>query len=176
MGRPCKCRYCQTNITTDIAHLAYIKNKKAYFCNEEHYNYFIKVAEVEAKNKERSEQLRDKFYNLMCEILGVTGITNTALWKEKTEINNVFSDEIIVSYLEENKNWMITSVSKLSGGIYGKIRYISVILRNKLGDYKPRISAIETEKPKIVVDNTFYEPTQTNNKKRRSLADLEDDF
>ncbi len=172
----CKCRNCQANLSTKNAYKATINNKSAYFCNEEHYCQFVKDAEMEAKKKEQSKQLQDKFYNLMCEILGVTGITNTALWKEKTEINKVFSDEIIVSYLDENKSWITTSVSKLSGSIYGKIRYISVILRNKLGDYTPNVVVKETEKPKIVVDNSFYEPMQTKNNKRRSLADLEDEF
>ena len=176
MGRACKCRYCQKNITTDIAHLEHIKGKKAYFCNKEHYIKFLEDADADAKNKEKNKQIQDKFYNLMCEILGVNGITNTALWKEKTEINKVFSDDVIVAYLDENKGWMTTSVSKLSGGIYGKIRYVSVILRNKLGDYKPQIVVAETEKPKVVVDNTFYEPTQTRNNKRRSLVDLEDEL
>ena len=176
MGRPCKCRYCQTNITTDIAHLVYIKDKKAYFCNEEHYNSFVKAAEADARNKEQSEQLKDKFYNLMCEILGVTGITNTALWKEKAEINKVFSDEVVVAYLDENKSWITSSVSKLSGGIYGKIRYVSVILRNKLGDYKPKVVLKEVEKQKVVVDESIYEFTPTTHNRRRALADLEDEF
>ena len=176
MSRACKCRYCQKNITTDIAHLEHIKDKKAYFCNEEHYVKFLSEAAADAKNKEHSKQLQDKFYNLMCEILGVNGITNTALWKEKTEINNVFPDEVIVAYWDENKSWITSSVSKLSGGIYGKIRYVSVILRNKLGDYKPKVIVAETEKPKIVVDNTFYETMQTRNNKRRSLSDLEDEL
>ena len=172
----CKCRRCQTNLNTKDAYKATINNKSAYFCDEEHYNAFIEAAEIEAKKKEQNKQLQDKFYNLMCEILGVNGITNTALWKEKTEINKVFSDEVIVAYLEENKDWMTTSVSKLSGGIYGKIRYVSVILRNKLGDYRPRVVVMEVDRPKVIVSNTFYEPMQTNNNKRRSLADLEDEF
>ena len=184
MGRPCKCRYCQTSITTDIAHLEYIKGKKAYFCNEEHYAEFIEAAEAEVKKKEQSEQLRDKFYTLMCEILGVTGITNTALWKEKAEINKVFSDKVIVAYLDENKSWITTSVNKLSGGIYGKIRYVSVILRNKLGDYKPKVVVREVEKPKVVVDVVQEVDTRDDiglriNKKkknirRRGFSEMED--
>ena len=40
--RPCKCRYCQTNTNTDDAYMSMIGKLKAYFCNEEHYNLFIK--------------------------------------------------------------------------------------------------------------------------------------
>ena len=168
----CKCRRCQTNLSTKDAYKATINNKSAYFCNEEHYAEFVKEAEMEAKKKEQNKQLQDKFYTLMCEILGVNGITNTALWKEKTEINKVFSDEVIIAYLEENKSWMTTSVGKLSGGIYGKIRYVSVILRNKLGDYKPKVVTREAAVPKI--QDEHYE-TIFKLKQRRGFEDLEDD-
>ena len=170
----CKCRKCQANLSTKNAYKATINNRSAYFCNEEHYAKFLSEAAADAKKKEHSKQLQDKFYNLMCEILGVNGITNTALWKEKNEINKVFSDDVIVSYLDENKNWITTSVSKLSGGIYGKIRYVSVILRNKLGDYQPKVSTRNVQN--VQVDETFYEVISTTNKKRRSLEDLEDEF
>ncbi len=168
----CKCRKCQANLSTKNAYKTIINNRSAYFCNEEHYIKFIEDAETEAKKKEQNKQLQDKFYNLMCEILGVNGITNTALWKEKTEINKVFSDDVIVAYLDENKSWMTTSVSKLSGGIYGKIRYVSVILRNKLGDYRPKVVTREAVIPKI--QDEHYE-TKFKLKQRRGFEDLEDD-
>jgi YHS domain-containing protein len=172
----CKCRYCQTNLTTAIAYKVENKNKKAYFCNQEHYAKFLQEEENKKKKQVQEAQTREKFYNLFCEILGVNGITNTALWKEKTEINKVFSDEVIISYLEENKNWITTSVSKLSGGEYGKIRYVSVILRNKLGDYNPKATIKEVEKPKVQVDEGFYVISHKQNGKRRSLDELEDEY
>ena len=168
----CKCRKCQTSLNTKNAYKAIIKDKSAYFCNEEHYNAFIEAVEAEEKKKEYNNKLKDKFYNLMCEILGVTGITNTALWKEKAEINKVFSDEVIISCLEENKDWLSTTVSKLNGAEYGRIRYISVILRNKLGDYKTKVVVKETVVPKI--QDEHYE-TKFKLKQRKGLEDLEDD-
>ena len=172
----CKCRYCQTNLNTQTAYKTTINSKNAYFCNEEHYKKFVQEDENKKKKQEHETQTKQKFYDLFCEILDVKGITNTALWKEKNEINKVFSDEIIISYLEENKDWITTSVSRLSGGEYGKIRYVSVILRNKLGDYKHKVVIKEAEKPKVKVDETFYEVAPTTRNKRRSLADLEDEF
>lgn len=172
----CKCRYCQEKLTTTIAYMEYVKDKKFYFCNEQHYEKYIKQAEDALKQKARDDELKNKFYNLMCEILGVKGITNTALWKERTEINKVFSDEVIVTYLEENKDWMAASVGKLNGGEYGKIRYVSVILRNKLGDYKSKVIAkkdsVKIMAPKI--QDEHYE-TKFKLKQRRGLEDLEDD-
>lgn len=172
----CKCRQCQTNLNTQTAYKIIINSKNAYFCNEEHYKKFIQEDENKKKKQEHDAQSKQRFYNLFCEILGVKGITNTALWKEKTEINKVFSDDIIISYLEENKDWITTSVGKLSGGEYGKIRYVSVILRNKLGDYKPKVVMKEAEKPKVKVDETLYGVAPSTRNRRRSLADLEDEF
>lgn len=168
----CKCRYCQERLTTAIAYKTEINKRSFYFCNEEHYNKFLQEDEDKKRKQEREAQTRQKFYNLFCEILGVKGITNTALWKEKTEINKVFSDEIIISYLEENKDWIRTSVGRLSGGEYGKIRYVSVILRNKLGDYKPKVVVKETVIPKI--QDEHYE-TKFKLKQRRGFEDMEDD-
>lgn len=168
----CKCRYCQERLTTAIAYKTEINKKSFYFCNEEHYNKFLQEDEDKKKKQEQEAQTRQKFYNLFCDILGVKGITNTALWKEKTEINKVFSDEIIISYLEENKDWIRTSVGRLSGGEYGKIRYVSVILRNKLGDYKPKVVVKETAIPKI--QDEYYE-TKFKLKQRRGFEDMEDD-
>ena len=31
----CKCKFCQAKLTTSIAYMEYIKDKKFYFCNED---------------------------------------------------------------------------------------------------------------------------------------------
>lgn len=175
----CKCRFCKAKLTTAIAYKVEIENKKFYFCSDEHYRKFLLEQNEHKKKQENAQQLKDRFHNLFCEILGVKGITNTALWKEKQEINKVFSDEIIIAYLEENKEWIKVSVGKLSGGEYGKIRYVSTILKNKLGDFKP--TQKETPKPKVIVEEVMYEQKRESistpkSNRRRSLADLEDDY
>ena len=152
----CKCKYCQTRLTTNNAYKTTVKDKVAYFCNEEHHKFYLNETELEGKKKEYEKQMHEKFYNIFCDILGVNGITNTALWKEKSEINKAFSDERIIAYLEENKEWLTGVVSRLNGGIYGKIRYVGTVLKNSLDDYKPQ--AKESEKFKTKVDETFYEP------------------
>lgn len=168
----CKCRFCQTRLTTSLAYKVENKDKKAYFCSKDHYNKYVEKEEIECKQKEMAEALENKFYNLMCEILGVDKITNTALWREKKELKAAYSEELIISCLEENKAWLTISVAKLDGGIYGKIRYVSVILRNKLGDYKPQIPTRAETTPKM--QDEHYE-TKFKLKKRISLEDLEDD-
>ena len=174
MGRKAKCRACGTELDTETAfklieHDTNDKEKRFYYCSRDEY--------LEHEEKKRKDwDNKNKFYTLFCNILGVSGITNTALWKEKAEINKVFSDEDIIGYLEENKDWITNTVNKLDGNIYGKIRYVSTILKNKLGDYKPKMEIKEAEKPKVKVDESFYEISSSAHNKRRSLADLEDEF
>ena len=172
----CKCKYCRSSLTTTTAYMEYVKDKKFYFCNQDHYEEYIKQEEENAVKKAKAEELENKFYNLMCEILSVDKITNTALWKEKKELKAAYSEELIISCLEENKDWITNTVNKLDGNIYGKIRYVSTILKNKLGDYKPKMEIKEAEKPKVRVDESFYDISSSVHNKRRSLADLEDEF
>jgi hypothetical protein len=177
--------------------------KRAYFCNEEHYNLFLEKKEKEriekeflkqkqkeereAKNKKKQEeaaaetekwkQTKNKAYYLICEIISREEVINTVLWKEWATWNKVASNEVIGRYLEENKEYLISVISRLDNIEYNRIKYLSAILKNKLGDYKPKAVIREEEKPKIKVDESFYETSSTvQNKKRRALADLEDEF
>lgn len=195
MGRACKCRYCQTNTKTNDAVMFMIGKLKAYFCNEEHYNLFIKEKE-EAKQRKAEEtkaekqrkkeeeiaavqkrkQDKNKVYYLICEIVGRKEIINTILWKEWALWNKVATNEQIGLYLEENKDYLISVISRLDNVEHGRIKYLSAVLKNKLGDYNPKQIVKETAKPKVKVDETFYEAASTASNKRRSLADLEEDF
>lgn len=166
--------------------------QKAYFCNEEHYNLFVFKKEEDKCRKEEELELvkqkkqeehdlavkqrkeeKDKVYYLVCEIIGRKEIINTVLWREWKEWNKAFSNEAIASYLEENKVYLTSTISRLEDKEFNRIRYLSAILKNSLGDFKPKE---KVEKPKVQVDETFYGSTPTTQNKRRSLADLEDEF
>ena len=164
----CKCKICGTQLDTKEAYKVTDKNgKNRYFCSASEF-------EAEEARKKKAAEDKDKVYYLICDILGVEEIINTALWAEKKIWNKAFSDEIIGQYLEENQSYLISAVSKLGGTEYAKIRYVSAILKNSLRDFKPK--AEEIPKPKVVVEETIYTvPTHSLNK-RRSLADLEDDI
>lgn len=188
----CKCRYCQNKLLTGIAYKIVEKKQTMYFCNEEHCNLFIqdrnekKKQEMEAleaarqKKQEREKEVqqykehKNKAYFLICDIIGRKEIINTALWKEWAIWNKVADNQTIGQYLEENKTYLCAMLSRLDNNEFLRIRYLSSILKNKLGDYKPATK--EVKKPTSKVDVEFYEPIQTNNNKRRSLADLEDEF
>ena len=165
----CKCKICKKSLNTNDAYCVVANGKKYYYCSAIEY-------ESNKKEKEEAEQLKDKFYTLFCEILGVNGITNTALWKEKAEINKVFSDNVIVACLEENKDYLTNAVGRLNGGIYGKIRYVSVVLRNKLGDFKPKVKDNQKDSSLLqqTSDFTLFNNVNKNKHERKSFAELED--
>lgn len=174
MARRVKCKFCGAQSDIDKAYKTVIYNSKGtpsnvYFCNERHRDLYL----AQLEGKQQNKQLHNRVCELFSEILGVKKITNTALYKEKAEINEVFSDDVIISYLEENKNWITDAVNKLNGKEYGKIRYVSVILRNNLGDYKPKVK--EEKKIIPVMSEEHYE-TKFKVKTRQGFEDLEDDF
>ena len=169
-----KCRICGESLDTKTAYLVITldknkKEKKAYYCSQEEY-------EAEEARKKKASEDKDKAYYLICDIIGRKKIINSALWKEWAIWNEVATNEVIGKYLDENKEYLSSIIGRLDDIEYGRIKYLSAILKNKLGDYKSQAVVKEVEKPKTNIEMTFYEPVQTNNNKRRSLADLEDDF
>jgi hypothetical protein len=97
---------------------------------------------------------------------------NTALWKEKAIWNKAFSDELIWQYLESNKVYLTTIISKLEDKEFNRIRYLSAILKNSLGDFKPMMEVPKREV--TIIPDEHYE-TKFKSKKRKSLEDLEED-
>lgn len=199
----CKCRYCHASLLTQNAYKVTDRKKNAYFCNEEHFKLFFEDAmrkkeeeaarklladkereEREAAERERIEKYKadkDKAYFIICEIIGRKEIINTALWKEWAIWNKVATNEVIGNYLEENKDYLIHTISKIDNVELYRIKYLSAIIKNVLGDYES--SSNHKRKMKIQVEETMYASTPastftpvTRNNKRRSLADLEDEF
>lgn len=161
-----KCRICGTKLDTKTAYKVVDKNGKSkYFCSASEF-------EAEEAKRKKIQEDKDRVYYLICDIMGVDEIINTALWKEKQLWNKAFSDEIIAKYLQENKEYLTSAVTRLDSSEYAKIRYISAILKNSLRDFRPKTEI--TEVPKIVVEE-HYE-TKYTPKTRVSLLDLEEDY
>ena len=120
----------------------------------------------------RYKEHKDKVYYLICDIIGRKEIINTLLWKEWALWNKVASNEAIGIYLEENKNYLCDVISKIDDNEFSRIKYLSAILKNKLGDYKPKVTVKEVVTPKI--HDEHYE-TKFKLKQRRGFEDLEDD-
>lgn len=167
----CKCRICKKSLNTKDAYCVVTNDKRFYYCNATEYEEYKRKHEKEAADK-------DKVYRLICDIIGRKEIVNTALWKEKAVWNKVCTDEVIAQYLEENKDYLTGAISRLDDVEFNRIRYLSAILKNKLGDYKPKVEEEKKYEPKIEtnMNEMMYEIRNTNKSKRKSLADLEDMF
>ena len=160
-----KCKICGTALDTNTAYKVTDKNNKnKYFCSKSEF-------EAEEERKKKAQEDKDRVYRLICDIMGEKEILNTALWKEKIEWNKAFSDEFIVKYLEEKKSYLSSTIARLSGTEYAKIRYISAVLKNSLRDFKPKV--VEVAPPKVVVEE-HYE-TKYKRKTRQALSDFEED-
>ena len=162
-----KCKICGSALDTKDAYKVTDKNgKNKYFCNQSEF-------EAEEARKKKVAEDKDRVYYLICDIMGEKEILNTALWKEKIEWNKAFADEIIAKYLAENKDYLTSAVSKLSGTEYAKIRYVSAVLKNSLRDWKPKVEVVEV--PRVVVAEEHYE-TKYKPKARMALEDLEEEY
>ena len=172
MARTAKCQICgkQGEVTTMYKKVFGKINK--YYCSLSEY-------EAEEERKRKVAEDKDKVYRLICNIMGVPEIINSALFKEWVEWNKVADNVKIAKYLEENKDYLTSTISRIENKIYNRIRYLSAILKNSLGDYRPKVvNTTVSVQPKVVtVDETIYDTTPTNTRKRRrSLDDLEDEI
>ena len=167
----CKCRICKKSLNTKDAYCVITNDKRFYYCNATEYEEYKRKQEKEAADK-------DKVYRLICDIIGRKEIINSILWKEKSVWNKVCTDEVIAQYLEENKDYLTGAISKLDDVEFNRIRYLSAVLKNKLGDYKPKAKEIkiETQKQESVEMRDDF-GIRTNNKKkitrRKGFSEME---
>ena len=169
MARTAKCRICGRVLDTSVAYKIAGKPNK-YFCSYEEW-------QAEEERKKKATEDKDRVYRLICDIMGEEEIISTALYKEWVIWNKVADNAKIACYLEENKETLTIMISRLENKIYNRIRYLSTVLKNGLGDYKPKTKEEVRVEPRVVtVDETMYDATPTTTRKRRrSLDDLEDD-
>ena len=164
------CKICKTKVDRDSCYKRVVNGKNWYCCSQEEYDKHEQEKAKEAADK-------DKVYKLVCQIIGRDQIINSILWKEKAVWNSVKPDEIIGKYLEENKDYLTSVISRLEDKEFNRIRYLSAIVKNNLGDFKPKV---EAERKVVVIDNYDHElfvPTMVKqNVKQQNLADVEDDL
>lgn len=188
-GRPPKCKICGATLRVETAYMVVARNKngnekKAFYCSQEEYEkHSVKQAkpikEKEIKNDKPPKKCevtenkqptdRDIAYRLICDIIGKPKIINTALWKEWKIWNSVSSDDIIKQYLIENKEYLTRVISKLDNIEYNRIRYLSAILKNNLGDFKPKKEEFVLKVP------TEHYVTKFQPKMRVALLDIEEE-
>ena len=94
------------------------------------------------------------------------------IYQKQTKAEELDDFGKIKKYLDENKEYLSSAIGRLDNVEYNRIRYLSAILKNKLGDYKPKAVVKEVVAPKI--QDEHYE-TKFKLKQRRGFEDLEDD-
>lgn len=167
MGKACKCKICKRSLNTNDAYcvVTYDKNGKAK------KNFYCSKAEVDAEEvrKRKAAADRSKAYRLVCKILGRDEIINTILWKEWAIWNKVATDEKIASYLEENKEYLTGVIARLENVEFKQIRYLSAVLKDKLGDYKPKVKEVEKAVVRIEETDDRSDIELRINKKKKTV-------
>mgnify|MGYP000563738142 CR=1 FL=1 len=160
-----KCKCCGNKIERESAYKVMTDKGNKYYCSK---------AEYEAMQKEKAD--KDAIYTEIVDIFGYK-IQNSALFKEWKCWNELASNEKILSYIQENKDYIKGAVGKLNSTEYVRVRYMSAILKNSLVDYKVG-SRKEPEKIEVKNDSFFelFEPIKESKKMRKSFAELEDDL
>lgn len=172
MARTAKCKICGKVLDTSVAYKVEGKPNK-YYCSEQEL-------QDEEERKKKAAEDRDKAYALICRIIGRETIINTALWSEWREWSKVADDAKIGQFLAENEEYLTGVIGRLTDAEFPRIRYLSTVLKNRLGDYKPKVQEnVKVQlkvQPRVDIDETMYEAPARNLNKRRSLADLEDEL
>jgi hypothetical protein len=164
-----KCRYCKESLSTSSAYRVEEDGKRMYFCSEDHYKKYDNIRLL----KKQDEENKNSSYDIISSIFGYK-LQNTALFKEWRCWNEIADNKKILQYLKDNQDYLTQVMKKDFSSEYGKIRYFSTIIKNSIADFKPKA---EEQIVKVSVDETFYDFVPTVSKKRRrSLADLEDDI
>ncbi len=132
-----KCRKCGNKIDRTIAFKIVVGGKNAYYCNEEEYKQCLEEQKLKAERKQQAKEkrellnkkkeeekiLREKIYDNVKYVFGYLPV-NTALYKEMNELFKTFEYEIILRYLEQEKDYLWDTLrTKEFCSEYAKIRY-----------------------------------------------------
>lgn len=142
----CKCRICGKELDSTTAYKIVIKNHNRYFCSQEEYEEY-------KQKKEHEDALVENIKKIACYIMNQSFIGNTFFYKEWGTWKKIASNDIILDYLSENKEWLRNKVTSASSNEFARIKYMSAVLKNGLTDYqnkKKNVKQIETSQIKPV--------------------------
>lgn len=150
---------CGEKVDRSLAYKVVIDGKNHYYCTEKEYRDLLAQKEV-----------KDSTYNLINKIFE-RKVTNTTLFKEINALLDVYSYEEILSYLQDNEDYLYRVMSKDFQSEYAKIRYFSAILKNNMADFKQK------EEVKIVryVKVDIAESKFKRKNKRKPLVEYEEE-
>lgn len=170
-----KCLVCGAELDTNTAYKVEIVGKKTskitykYCCSAEEWT-------AEEARKKKSAEDKNRVYRLVCDILGEKEIISTALYKEWSIWNKVADNDKISKYLEENKDYLTSALSRVHSSEYARIRYLSTIIRDKIKAFVPNIEVKEVQKEPVEITDTtvnFYVNKKEKTKRRRGFSEEE---
>lgn len=154
-----KCRVCKTKIERTDAYKVVIDGKNHYYCTEKEYKDLLVQKEV-----------KDNTYNLINHIFEKK-VTNTVLFKEINTLLETHTYEEILSYLQDNEDYLCRVMSKDFQSEYAKIRYFSAILKNNMADFQQKVEAKIVRDVKIDVSESKFK----RKNKRKPLVEYEEE-
>ena len=154
-----KCRVCKTKIERTDAYKVVVDGKNHYYCTEKEYKDLLAQKEV-----------KDNTYNLINKIFG-RKVTNTALFKEINALLETHTYEEILSYLQDNEDYLYRIMSKDFQSEYAKIRYFSAILKNNMADFQQKEEVKIIRDVKVDVSESKFK----RKNKRKPLVEYEEE-
>jgi YHS domain-containing protein len=151
-----KCKICGNKIDRTIAYKVIINEKNNYYCSEDEYT-----------NYKKAQDIKNNTYSLIYKIFGRT-ITNTILFKEISELSDIYTYDKLLSYIDKNYQYLASVMSKNFISEYAQIRYFTAILKNSLNDFIEDKEEIQRE---IIIDipKNNYKTKQ----RKKSLSEYE---
>jgi hypothetical protein len=163
-----KCRQCSAFVNSNDAIKGIINGKNAFWCSEKCKTLYEEAqTKIAAINAEYDEIIASTK-----EIFGYDFTSYSLLRKEINTWEKLTTRQNIISYLNENKEWLSRVMSKEFQGDYNRVRYFSAVISSKLHDYKPKVEIKkETTINLCGVGEHNYKPR----KEKRGLEFLEED-
>lgn len=167
---------CRNKIEQSCAYKVTLGEKrKVCFLNEQHYLRW------QDKNSAKSNKIDEKefapIYDVVLDICGGKFTGRTIVWKEYLTWKEVVdgNGDKVKWYLSENKKSLSEALNrKHFESDFGMIKYLSAIVKNNVAQYRSNeyMSLPLKESESQVKENTAVIP---NSKRRKSLAELEDE-
>ena len=150
---------CGEKIDRLLAHKVNIDGKNHYYCTEKEYRDLV-----------AKQETKDNTYALINNIFGKK-VINTALFKEINLLLETHTYAEILSYLQDNEDYLGRVMSKDFQSEYAKIRYFSTILKNNMADFQQKEEVRIVRDVKVDVSKSKFK----RKNKRKPLVEYEEE-
>lgn len=145
-----RCRHCGAKLIPGEGYEVNEGGVRKFFCSKEEYEtYNADKNAVYTKIEEQKNAEAKTTEALLNELSIITGeievIVNSDLNAERKTWNDIADDKVLIDYLTENEPRLTAAITRLGVGQPQrvKIRYLSAIIRNELGEYSLRLKEVK---------------------------------